>query len=298
METTKKDVVAEMLAQYEKNSKNSYTKKENAVAYDEKHYFGTFLEAKENEAQKTIRIIPTEDGSTPLVEMIGHKIQVEGQWKTFACLKAEKDTDCPFCEARQVLLATGNESDKKLANGYGQKKMYIVKVIDRDHEEDGPKFWRFNHDYRKQGIFDKIIGVMRVARDITSAEKGRDLSVSIARDQNKRPFVQQIAAFDPSPLSADPAQAQEWINDPMTWQDVYSIKPYDYLEIIVKGGVPYWDKEQSKFVDKKATKEIKSDNLDAELSIGVANVKPNIQAASQPIYTPTISQEEIDDLPF
>jgi hypothetical protein len=55
---------------------------------------------------------------------------------------------------------------------------------------NGIKFWRFNHDYRKQGIFDKIYGVLEATKqDITDPEKGRDLLVMIARDQNNRPTV-------------------------------------------------------------------------------------------------------------
>lgn len=304
METkTNSDVLQAMLDQYEKNSKNSYTKSENAVAFDKKHYFGTFLEPRENDAQRRIRIIPPKDGSTPFVEMVGHKIQVEGSWKTFPCLQTEEDKPCPFCEARQLLLSTGKDSDKELAKDYGQKKMYIVKLIDRDNEADGPKFWRFNHDYRKQGIFDKIFGIIRVSNDITSSDKGRDLLISIARDQNKRPAVQSIAAYDPSPLSEDTELAKAWIDDPMNWRDVYSVKPYDYLEIIVKGGVPQWDKDLKKFVDKKSTKtDTKSDNLDAELSLGIASVKPNVKAATQssPSITSANSEvyDEMDDLPF
>jgi transcription initiation factor IIE alpha subunit len=46
--------------------------------------------------------------------------------------------------------------------------MYIAKVIDRDNDE-GVKFWRFNHDYRKEGIFDKIHGVLN------SVKKNKDI---------------------------------------------------------------------------------------------------------------------------
>ena len=296
-----------MLKQYETSS-NSYAKNESSKVYDLKNYFTTHLTDKQKTATKRIRILPTQDGSSPFVQIHGHKIQLDGEWKTFVCLKHEKDEDCPFCEAREALLATGKEQDKELAKKYGARKMYVVKIIDRDNEADGIKFWRFNHDYRKQGIFDKIYGVLEATKqDITDPEKGRDLLVMIARDQNNRPTVTTISHLDPSPLSDDSEVSQEWLGDARTWEDVYSIKSYDYLEIIVKGGSPTWDKEAKKWVDKNsvsATDEAAS--LDDELSLGVANVKPNVTVAAttataaKPTKKAPVVEDttEEDDLPF
>ena len=292
-----------MLKQYETSS-NSYTKNESSKVYDLKNYFTTHLTDKQKTATKRIRILPTQDGSSPFVQIHGHKIQLDGEWKTFVCLKHEKDEDCPFCEAREALLATGKEQDKELSKKYGARKMYVVKIIDRDNEADGIKFWRFNHDYRKQGIFDKIYGVLEATKqDITDPEKGRDLLVMIARDQNNRPTVTTISHLDPSPLSDDAEVSQEWLSDARTWEDVYSIKSYDYLEIVVKGGSPTWDKEAKKWVDKNAvsaTDEVAS--LDDELSLGVANVKPSVTTATttKPTKKEPVVEEstEEDDLPF
>ena len=293
------NILAAMLKQYESNT-TSYTKSENT--YDLKNYFTTFLKEKEKSATKRIRILPSKDGSSPFVELHGHKIQVEGEWKTFVCLKHEKGEDCPFCEAREALIATGKESDKELAKKYSAKKMYVVKVIDRDNEADGPKFWRFNHDYRKTGTLDKIYGVLQaVNKDITDAETGRDLLVMIARDQNNRPVVQSISHVDPTPLSEDAELAKEWLADDRTWHDVYSIKQYEYLEIVVKGGSPIWDKEAKKWIDKASlTTSEENDNLDQELTLGVQNVKAGVTASNAtPQVAPVVADEETDDdLPF
>jgi hypothetical protein len=221
--------------------------------------------------------------------MHGHKRQVEGSWKTFACLKTEKNEDCPFCEARDLLLATKQEKDKELAKDYSTRKMYIVKLIDRDAEEEGVKFWRFNHDYRKTGILDKIFGVLQVAKDITDVNIGRDLQIQIGRDQNNKPVVQSIVGFDASPLSTDAAKVAEWTTDTKVWQDVYSVKPYAYLEIIVKGGVPAWDKELNKFVDKATTAIKETEKLDSELTLGVSNVKTSVTPVATEVKKPTAS---------
>jgi hypothetical protein len=301
---SKHDALAAMLKQYEDNS-SSYSKNSSAKEYDLKNYFTTHLSDKQKTATKRIRVLPTSDGTTPFKEIHGHKMQVDGEWKTFVCLKHEKDEDCPFCEAREALLASGKESDKELAKKYSAKKMYVVKIIDRDNEADGVKFWRFNHDYRKQGIYDKIYGVLTaIKQNITDPQTGRDLMVMIARDQNNRPVVQSISHMDPSPLSDDAEVSAEWLSDNRTWEDVYSVKPYDYLEIIVKGGVPTWDKEAKKFVDKASITTQESDDLDEELSLGTPNVKPNVKVASKstPVVTQTETEESAgednDDLPF
>ena len=300
---SKTNTLDAMLKQYE-NSANSYAKKESSKVYDLKNYFTTHLSDKQKSTTKRIRILPTEDGSSPFVQIHGHKMQVDGEWKTFVCLKHEKDEDCPFCEAREALLATGKEQDKELAKKYSAKKMYVVKVIDRDNEADGIKFWRFNHDYRKQGILDKIYGVLQaVNKDITDPQTGRDLMVMIGRDQGNRPVVQSISHVDPSPLSEDAELSSEWLADTRTWEDVYAVKSYDFLEIIVKGGVPTWDKEAKKFVDKNsATPAEEVGSLDEELSVGVANVKENITPATKATKTTPIvdsdDAEEDDDLPF
>ena len=298
MSETKNPLEA-MLAQYENNNKPKFEKSATAKVYDLKNYFNTFIKEGVRSATKEIRILPTQDGSTPFVELHGHKIQVDGQWKTFACLKHEKGEACPFCEAREALLATGKDSDKELAKKYNARKMYVVKVIDRGAEDEGVKFWRFNHDYRKEGIYDKIIGVLNaIKKDVTNATTGRDLSISINRNQNNIPVVSSISHMDPSVLSENAELTTEWLGDTRTWEDVYAVKPYDFLEIIVKGGIPVWDSEEKKYVD-KAAKEETPNTLEAELTMGVENVKAGITtAATSEVTTDATAEDEADDLPF
>lgn len=296
-----KNALAAMLEQYEANAKPKYEKKTEKV-YDLKNYFNTFIPEGVKSATKTIRILPVGSGS-PFVEIHAHKIQVDGEWKTFACLKHEKNEPCPFCEAREALLATGNAEDKKLAGNYRARLMYVVKVIDRAHEDEGVKFWRFNHDSRSEGIYDKIYAVINaIKKDITDAQTGRDIMLTINRNQNNVPVVSGIATLDPTPLSDDSEKMAAWLSDTRTWEDVYSVRPYDYLAIIVKGGTPVWDKENKCFVDKATLDAVETEKqtLDSELTMGVEAVKANIQTASEPTTETATStvEEEDDDLPF
>lgn len=295
--SNEKNALDAMLAQYEKNNAPKYAKSETAKVYDLKNYFNTYIKEGVKSATKQIRILPSNDGSTPFVELHAHKVQVDGEWKTFPCLKHEKDEACPFCEARETLLSTGKESDKELAKKYNARKMYVVKVIDRDHEDEGVKFWRFNHDYRKEGIYDKIYGVLAaIKKDVTNPENGRDLLLTINRNQNGVPVVSAVASLDPSVLSEDEETKATWLGDTRTWEDVYSVRTYDYLKIIVKGGVPMWDKEEKQFVDKNAVT-AKSEE-EEEVTMGVENIKSSILAAEPTTVSASVEEDEEDDLPF
>lgn len=292
------NALAAMLAQYEKNNAPKYEKQE-AKTYDLKNYFNTYIPENVKSGTKTIRILPSKNGS-PFVEMYGHKIMVDSEWKTFPCLKHEKGEACPFCEAREELLSTGKDSDKELAKKYNARLMYVVKVIDRDNEEDGVKFWRFNHDYTKNGVYDKLFAMITaLKKDVTNPETGRDIVITISRNQNGVPVVSGIQALDPSPLSEDANKTNEWLADERTWEDVYSVRTYDYLAIIVKGYTPVWDKEEKCFVAKELINESETKStLESELTIGIENVKSNIQTQDVVETQTANAQEDEDDLPF
>jgi hypothetical protein len=302
--STETNPLAAMLEQYDKNNKPKFEKTE-AKVYDLKNYFTTYIKDGIKSATKQIRILPTADGvSSPFVEQHVHKVLVEGEWKTFACLKHEKGEACPFCEAYDALRSTGNASDKELAKKYNARMMYVVKVIDRDNEAEGVKFWRFAHDFRKEGILDKIQGVLKaIKKDITDTETGRDLVLTINRNQNNVPVVSAVASLDPSVLSEDAETKTAWLSDARTWEDVYSVRSYDYLKIIVTGGVPAWDNEKKTFVDKNAAgADDEISNLDSEITMGIETVKESIKVATEPTadvpVTEPASTEALDDLPF
>jgi len=280
------DVYNDMMKSYE----DSHNKKISTVKkYNLKNYFSTYLEDGVLAATKNVRILPPTEGSkVPWIIKMGHKIKIDGKWKTFACLKHEEGKECPFCEAREALLATGKDSDKKLAKTYNVKKMYILKVIDRDALDftsdetressvNGIRFWRFNHDYRKTGTLDKIMGVMgAVKHDITDPITGRDIQINLARDTENRPVIQSITyPLESTKLSDDENQMNTWLNDNRTWRDVYSIRNYDYLAIVVTGETPVYDKAKEMFVSKEKreriaaeSEKLDNDDYDSELRMG------------------------------
>ena len=293
------NTVNAILAQYEENTKRNAGAKTN-TSFDLRNYFTTFLEKGVNQKTLRIRILPGEENDTPFKHQIIHSIQMDGQWKKFACPEHNDGNPCPFCEAREALLAEGTEKSKELAKTYNTRKTYVVKLVDREDEEWGPKFWRFNHDYRGIGVMDKIIPIIKAKGDITDVETGRDLIITVSRDQNNRPNVSSIIFDDVEPLHAEKATKEKWLNDTKVWRDVYKVKAYEFLYIIVQGEEPYYDKTGKKWVAKsefEANAEPITMGADEALPLSKEDVVANKEAmgATTP---PAKAEEEEDDLPF
>jgi hypothetical protein len=273
-----------VLAQYEKSKQstggNKMTQEERM-----KKYFAAILPQNQSSAQKRIRILPTKDGSSPFVEAYFHEIQVGGQWNKIYDPAKNDNERSPLNEVHEELISTGKESDKELAKGYKARKFYIVKVIDRDHPEDGVKFWRFKHNYKGEGVLDKIIPIWRAKGDITDSEKGRDLIIELAKAKTPKgkeyTIIQTIMYDDPAPVHEDKATAEAWINDELSWRDVYSKKPVEYLEAIARGETPRWDSDSGKYVY--------GDSSTGEISMG---------GSKQTYNDPQADFDPDSDLPF
>ena len=91
-----------------------------------------------------------------------------------------------------------------------------------------------------------------------------------------------------------------WINDPKQWNEVYTVKPYEYMAIVVNGGVPVFDKNQNKYVDSQEKAEEDKKAAEEEL-------KENLTEHTKDFSTFVKDEEEIvknemiidgDDLPF
>jgi hypothetical protein len=88
---------------------------------------------------------------------------------------------------------------------------------------------------------------------------------------------------DPCSLHEDEAIKKEWVDDEMTWNDVYSKKAVEYLEAIARGEVPRWDSDLKKYVY--------SDSVE-DMSLGGGSTSSNTN------YDPQSEAEPDEDLPF
>ena len=241
-----------VLAQYEKAKSGGSSANKMSQEDRMKKYFAAILTQNENSGQKRLRILPTPDGSSPFKEVWYHEVQVEGKWNKIYDPGKNDNERSPLTEIHDELMSTGKESDKELAKSYKPRKFYIVKVIDRDNEADGVKFWRFKHNYKNEGILDKIIPFWKAKGDITDPVNGRDLIIELAKAKTPKgatyTVIQTVMHDDPSPVHTDAETAKAWTEDPLTWADVYSKKPVEYLEAIARGETPRWSSDIGKYV--------------------------------------------------
>jgi hypothetical protein len=274
-----------VLAQYEKN-KNATSGNANRVSQEDrmKKYFVTILPKGSKGEERRIRILPTPDGSSPFKEVYFHEVQVDGKWVKLYDPKQEGKRS-PLNEVHEGLMMTGVESDRELARQYRSRKFYIVKVIDRDQEQDGPKFWRFKHNAKGDGILDKIFPIFKNKGDVTDTQKGRDLIISLtltkAGTGKEYTSINSVIPEDMGPLHEDENISKTWLEDELTWSDVYSKKSEDYLEMVAKGEIPRWDNETKKWVSNSSNEE----------TIGT-------QKVSTLVVDPQDEAEVDEDLPF
>ena len=279
-----------VLAQYEKSTQNSASSGSKMSSEDRmKKYFAALLKDNEKQGQRRIRILPTTDGTSPFKEVWFHEILVDGKYQKFYDPGKNDNERSPLNEVYEELMSTGREADKQLATQYRARKFYIVKVIDRDNEQDGVKFWRFKHNYKQEGILDKIIPIWKAKGDITDPDKGRDLILELTKAKTPKgafyTVIQTVMYDDPSAISEDTNQMADWVGDELTWEDVYSKKPVEYLEATARGETPRWDTDAGKY--------IYSNSEQSEVSMGGSTPKSINEVAD-----PQVNDDEDEDLPF
>lgn len=263
-----------------------------------KKYFTTVLPKGTRSDERRIRILPTKDGSTPFKEVWFHELQVDGKWIKIYDPKQDGQTS-PLNEIYTGLMESGKEEDRELARQYRARKFYIVKVIDRDNEADGVKFWRFKFNSKGEGILDKIFPIFKNKGDITDPDTGRDLIISIgmtkANNGKEYSTVSSIIPEDAGPLHTDAKIAKEWLEDTMEWTDVYSKKPQEYLDIVANGETPRWDAEKKAWYSLEQSNEEGSESIKNEEE--EVDENPTLEEAMVEQDAQT-GDEGDDDLPF
>lgn len=356
----------------DKEEKQQQSKKK--VVFDAKNYLDLGLDDKTNERKVTVRILPISSTNPGVFLMIHtHSMKVskkiaDSGFKSFICLNEEKIAEhdgrgCPMCNKAKELLKQSNaipsddksrETERKALFVAGKqlepKDTFIVRVIDRDHEDEGVKFWRFNAHTDGTGVYDQLMSIFdtrekesvkanqalyKIIRDASTGNEtyqkvnkteydslpederkvipynvfdlnnGKDFTITLkhAGDNKNRKTITIVDASYETPLSENPKQASDWINDPKTWNDLYAHKPYEYLEMVADGKIPVFDKENHKWIEKtdddkkkdatdKAVEEAKK-----ELETG-KNFSSSTNAVDTTVKVDAKKEEEADDLPF
>ena len=285
-----------------------------------------YLQARlgENETSKTITIrllpfAPNEGIKTPFFKVHMHQIKVDKEvsasgWKTFPCpTKNSLGTACPICElaknAREHMNSTNDDVEKKMYSEIEKmnraKDMWIVRCIERGHEEDGVKFWLFNSSKSGNGVYNKIMNIWNQRYDkaamqgkvnnIFDLNNGKDLLITLSRREDGKTAIDVTDDDEKTPLSEDYDKAYAWVNDPKKWNEVYTVKPYDYMNIIAKNGVPMFDKNKNKYVDKKEY----AAELEAEITANLTVAQKDLSLGeAKTVFSATTSDNGEEELPF
>ena len=169
------------------------------------------------------------------------------------------------------------------------------------------KFWLFSHSKKGDGVYDKIMNIVQtrylaskaVGREdnILDINNGKDLVITLSKDSQGKTVINVIDDSISSPLSTNPEQASAWINDEKTWEEVYTVKPYEYMAIVVQGGIPQWSKEQNCYIDKALADEENKVKKEAELQANLTQVTKDLSVAKAPANS-GIFLDDDDDIPF
>jgi hypothetical protein len=253
-------------AEYERlkaRKQETYVKKE--VKYDKKNYLTTTVSKTEKQKEFNVRIIPIEKDSRQAW------FEIHSHWdhsvkKSFVCVKKTKNlpegthTNCPYCEIEEdawaVYRTTKDEIKKDkmkdIAKKHSSMAGFAIRLIDRDDESFGPKFLKVT-----ENMIDDIMAIKKQYKkagiDIFDYEKGRDICLTYEHEMSsgKSKFKTMLASLMESPLHESKEVYEKWVNNEKKWSDVYTIKSYEYLQIILSGGEPWFDKPSNKWIDKK-----------------------------------------------
>lgn len=310
----------DIMSQRENESSNTFK-----TSFNVNNYLQARLGENETTKDITIRLLPfSPSGGSPFHKVYMHQFKVSKEvspsgWKRFPCpVKNKLGDSCPFCEtaemAHSLKKEANSEIDKKRYNDIEMscyaKPMWVVRCIERGHEADGVKFWIFSDSKQKDGIYDKIYAIFKKRLEkgkvIFDLNQGKDLCLTLTKDSLGRTKINITDDEELTPLTDNYEQGLAWINDEKKWTDVYKVKPYDYMSIILKGGVPVFDNETKKYVAKGQQNETNTNEVKpiAETQTNTASIDINTNkqtlsdnnSASQ--FNVTCEYDDDDSLPF
>ena len=337
------NIDAKVLEEQNENLKKPKESLQNAkkISFDPKNYLD--LKLKDHEATKTVKVrfLPiSASDSTVFFDITTHSLKVDKEiaksgFKSYVCLNDKKvgsTEECPICKKSKELFdksakarQEGNEALSKSlfkeACSLKKKRTFIARVVDRDHEDEGVKFWRFNENSKGEGIYDKLMSLYNTRKqesldegegeyNIFDLYEGKDIIINVSKSQIPDGFggMKDTIAYNITdsgnrkPLSKDIQKANCWLNDEKTWKDVYSNKTADYLDLVVNGKIPVYNKEMGKFVEKTENDvQQKKIEEDAANEILKENYVPNDKNTYQFVNVNKEDPSGIDtedDLPF
>lgn len=267
-----------------------------AKKVDLRNYFtpSSVLPKGVNTKDVRIRILPPHPGEPAPFSMVKfHNVKVNGRYRKLYD-PAQEGKRSPLNEMRQLLLTSDDKEERRMAINYRSADYFICRIIQRDKETDGIKYFRFRSTDNGEGFMDKIVPYLQRGYDLFDPNTGCDVTLSLKRNDRDQVKITTVIVEQPCRISDNDAQQEQWLADQSTWEDVYKKYEADYLEIIAKGDEPIWDKDKNCYIPKEEYDEKR--NSEGSVSM---NGPANNNADGQEIGESTeseISDNDPDDI--
>ena len=122
--------------------------------------------------------------------------------------------------------------------------------------------------------------------------------MTLTKDDNGKTVTKVVDDDERTPLTEDYEQGMAWVNDSKKWDEVYTVKPYDYMAIVVDGGTPVYDKDQGKYVDLAKKQEEDKEAAEKELKENLMEHTKDFSEFAKPVNTTDEMIIDGEDLPF
>lgn len=309
---------------------NKTTEKKTS-AFDAKNYLNTRLSDGETEKTLTIRLLPMDlETGNPFVVIHTHNVKVpqtmvkpgEKPYKTYICLSKTANidherfgNDCPFCEMnKKAYNESVKQTDPVMKKNYQDislanlsRETVVCRCIERGKEEEGVKFWKFNIRNDKTDPYNQILKLVNLRKEnaerkgkvenILDIYNGRDLSITITEGITSAPTI--VDDSDRTPLSENEELMRQWIYDAKKWQDVFTCKPYEYLNLVAQMKTPWFDRANGVWVDKdefEGKNKKMTEGVDAEIEAAKHAVAEVSESPAQSFASSLEIND--DDMPF
>jgi len=307
--------------------------KDSNVAFKEVHMHTIMLNEEQVKAFTPANGKPSKWKSYVCLEK-EEDIDHENYGKKCPFCETQRDAYAKKLEAEKVAKANGidpkDDTDvqmwQKISLANKADESGMCRCIDRDDEEYGPKFWKMRKDTiaqikaiardRKQESIDNAMeengGVLPEGFEpvnIYDLYTGRDLKVTISRKYDKqgnptdKTDIKITDYTTAKPLSKDEELIDKWVDDEKKWTDVFVVKDYNYLSIIVEGEVPFYDKEKEKWVPRKkkakdSEEEKEAEKYDKRIKEAESKYSGREEPEEPEEYEEEADNEAAEDLPF
>lgn len=234
--------------------------------------------------------------------------------------KGKKKDDLPNILSREEMaIYVKNKKIYDEGSRIEAKKFYVLRGVDRGAEKDGVKFWRFKHNFKNEGTYDKLMGITEDYSlqhgDFTDINKGTDFTILVndAQLPGKSYTYRNVSSIiprGPSKLHTDTIIEKQWLDDKIVWRDVFKapiapkIDAKKFLELaaedlvdergnVVGTNAPYYDEtdpSNKRWVfpghpELEAEANRRDDNLDSDTSDYNVDEESDLVSAAANVVT-------------